>query len=778
MSYIKTRKYTPPSQRQPSALSAATIAAGIALALPAAHAMAADAQQPTTLGKIAVQDAAVDEVASPKFTQPLRDTPQTIQRIDQELFNQQGATTLTEALRNSPGIGTFYGGENGSTSTGDTVYMRGFDTSNSIFIDGVRDLGSISRDLFNVEAVEVEKGPAGTDNGRSAPTGAINMVSKQALLRDAVAGTVSAGVDGQKRATADWNQTLGARGSALRLNGMWQDSDVPGRDHVSNKRWGIAPSLGFGLDGATRAYLNLYYVKQENVPDGFVPTIGLPRWVPQPGLAQLAAHPVDPENFYGTRDDHDDVTAQMATLRLEHDFSNALKLSNTARWGKTKQDYLLSSFMSTGGTVANPQAGNIKWTDINDLSTYTLARSLNTFKDQENKILTDQLNLRADFATGSVQHNLSTGLEWTREEQDAHGVTGTGTRPAASLYNPDWNDAGTLAWARNGTGNHGQTDTVALYAFDTLKFGEHFLVTAGLRADHYKTEYHATSACTTVTPLPRGGIACPAGAANGSIITSADLDTDDTLFNWKLGAVYKPVEPLSLYVNYALSQQPPGGANFQLSAAAGNANGVNADPQKAETFEVGSKWALLENKLALNLALFQTDVTNEINSQILDDAGNPTQTGEKKVKGIELSAVGNLTESWSISAGYSKLDTEVVEGPNIAQDGTPNLTYTPDQSFTVWTSYALPFGLTVGGGARYLDGLHRGTDGAAGTPTTTGGYAVLDAVASYAATPQLSLRLNAYNLLDREYVAAINKSGYRYTPGTPRTFLLSADFRF
>src|SRR3546814_10779883 len=107
----------------------------------------------------------------------------------------------------SPGVGTFYAGENGNTTICDSIRMRGFDTSSSIFVDGIRDLGSISRDIFNTEAVEVEKGPAGTDNGRTAPTGAINMVTKQASLESALSGTLSIGVDGQKRMTADVNQT-------------------------------------------------------------------------------------------------------------------------------------------------------------------------------------------------------------------------------------------------------------------------------------------------------------------------------------------------------------------------------------------------------------------------------------------------------------------------------------------------------------------------------------------------------------------------------------------
>jgi catecholate siderophore receptor len=772
---IKSRKHSTPS-RSAASLATASLVTGLSLAaLPlAAHAQASG-NAPQTLDQVhvlGVRGFKADKVASPKFTQSLQDTPQTIQVITSDLFNQQGATTLTEALRNSPGVGTFYVGENGNTNTGDSIFMRGFDTSSSIFVDGVRDLGSISRDVFNTEQVEVSKGPAGTDNGRSAPTGSINMVSKQANLHDAVSGTLSAGSDSQQRGTADWNQTLGAT-SAVRLNAMWQDSDQPGRDHVSNKRWGIAPSLAFGLGTSTRYILNLLYVDQQNVPDGGVPTLGLPGWTPQPTLEQLAGHPVDSENFYGTRADHDDATAKMATFRIEHDFNDAVRLTNTARWGRTDQDYMLTAFMGTGTLGANgAPTGNIRYSDRNNLDTYTIARSLPTFKDQQNTILTDQLNLRADFTTGAIVHNLSTGLEFTREELRSFGQAATNgtTWSPANLYNPDWNATG-LTWAHNGADSVGKTTTSSVYLFDTLHFTDSFLVTAGLRADHYKTEYQSATVCGGRGP------ACGSNPV-GTVITNPSLEHSDTLLNWKLGAVYKVGDIVSLYGNYALSQQPPGGSNFQLSSSASSADNPSLDPQKAKTLEVGTKWAFLGDALAFNVALFKTEVSNEINTQVLDDAGNPTQTGKKTVQGIEVSTVGRITDNWSVSAGYSHLDTEVEEGANVAADGTRNLTYTPGATFTSWTSYTFPFGLTVGGGVRYAGQMHRGTDGAVGTPAFTKSYTVYDAVASYAINEHLVLRLNAYNLFDKQYVAAINKSGYRYTPGAPRSVLFSADFRF
>lgn len=745
---------------------------GLAVSPAAAQDNGSEAKAPR-LGGVTVTDTAIDDEgykvdrpSSPKFTQPLRDTPQTIQVIDKQLFNEQGATTLTEVLRNSPGVGTFYAGENGNTTSGDAIRMRGFDTSNSIFVDGIRDLGSISRDIFNTEAVEVQKGPAGTDNGRTAPTGAINMVSKRASLESALSGTLSVGVDGQKRVTADVNQTLGdLSNSALRLNVLWQDSDVPGRDHVENQRLGLAASLGFGLETATRAWLNLLYVDQDNIPDGYVPTIALPGWQPQSGQEALAGHPVDSRNFYGTRKDHDDVRAQMATFIVEHDFSDNVRLSNVARWGETRQDYLLTAFMSTNANIVGDPA------NLNDLSAYTMTRGNPTIRDARNRILTDQLNLRADFATGAIEHNLSVGAEITSEKQITYGHSSSGTLPVANLYDPDWNDTSNYTHSRNGTASRGKTNTLAFYAFDTAKFFDGLLlVTGGIRLDHYKTTYVSTAVCNNGTG--RGAVPCGT-APVGSIVTTADLTAKDTLFNWKLGAVLKPSEPVSLYVNYALSQQPPGGDNFTL-ATGNSANNPDFAPQKAKTIEAGVKLDALDGALAFNAAVFQTKVLNEVNAADPSDI----QSGSKRVRGFELSVVGNITDDWSISAGYGHQKTKVTNGGAVAVDGSTGLTYAPDDSFSSWTSYRAPFGLEIAGGVRYTSGMRRGTDGAAGTPPRTQGYTVVDALLGYAVNDNVTLRVNAYNLFDKHYVAAINKSGYRYTPGQPQTFLFSADFRF
>jgi catecholate siderophore receptor len=781
MLHIKSRKHTlRHGHGRSTAMTGATLAASLALALPSL----ATAQQPApdgaanspdylarnTLPEVTVEgdlvdDYKVDEVDSPKFVKPLLDTPQTIQVISSDLFQSQAATTLTEALRNSPGVGTFYVGENGNTSTGDAVYLRGFDTSGSIFVDGVRDLGSISRDVFDTEQIEVTKGPAGTDNGRTAPAGAINLVTKQPFAGDAGQALVSWGSADQKRVTADFNGDVGAAGgTAFRLNVMGQESGVPGRDQVENNRWGIAPSVVFGLGTPTRVFLDYLHIRHDNVPDGGVPTIGLPGYsTPDPERPEIGLAPrVDSENFYGTDADHDRVTADMFTAIVEHDFSDDLKLHNVTRWGRTRQDYLLTSWRVSTDDIVTP--------DLGDPSTWTIARGIPTFKHQNNRILANQTNLRLHSEGGGVENDLSTGLELTSEKLTTVGIGALddSTWPPANLYDPDPHVSG-LAYGKNGADASGETRTAAVYAFDTVTL-EHWQFNAGVRLDHYDTEFSSRVPCGGRRAPPCGDL------PDGTIVPGVDADVSDSLFNWKIGALYKPAENGSVYANYAISQQPPGGAALELSASENNPNNPAFDPQKANTAELGTKWELLDGRLLLTGAWYRTEVTNEIVQDPVDQLYY--QTGEKRVQGIEVGAVGFLSDNWAVSAGFTTMDASVEEGDNVSQDGSDDLAYTPKRAFTSWSTWTLPFDLQLGLGARYSGEMKRGRDGAIGTPDHTEDYWVFDAVASYPVSDNLDLRLNVYNLFDTDYVAAINKSGYRYTPGVPRTFLLTANLHF
>ena len=723
-----------------------------------------------------------DTASSPKFTAPLLDTPQTITVIKKELLDDQGLGSLAEALRNTPGI-TFTLGENGNTTSGDSISMRGFDTAGSIFLDGIRDLGAVSRDTFNTEQIEIVKGPSGSDNGRGAPTGYINLSSKQPTLLDAASSKLAFGTDNRMRVEADLNQTLGAwDGAALRFNAMYDKGDQPDRSVVEAGRWGFAPALALGLGSETRAYFNFLFTKQNNTPDGGLPVIGLLNYNFQSAVAAPtnptptqtanilalnnaitaavnAAPTVDRENFYGSLSDFQHVHANMFTAKLEHDFSEGTTLRNTSRYGRTTLQRTITGVNGIGnlftGTAAQAAAGT---STVTAPGVWTLTRSRQG-RDEVNEILTNQSNLTSAFATGGITHSLSTGVEFIYERQESRGMAAVGTTTAANLYNPSTADS-FAALVHNGAYTDGKTVTGAAYLFDTLTFSEHWSLNAGVRLDRYRTEF--TSIAATATPP----------------VASTFLEDDGSLFTGKVGLVFKPVANGSIYVAYGTSEQPPGGANFTLSATATNANSPNLDPQKATNIEVGTKWDLLENRLVLTGAVFDTRNKNDLATQ--DPATlEITQYGERKVRGFELGASGMLTANWQVTAGFASLDTEVTQGT--ATTTGAQLTYTPKTTFTSWTTYKFPFGLTIGGGARFTDSQFRNgnaTQAAATNLAANPEAWVFDAMAGYTVNEKVSLQLNVQNLTDKFYLASLNNGGSRFVLGTPRTILMSGTVRF
>ena len=760
MAYIKSRKHAV-ARAVPPLTAAATL---MALSLPGM----AQTTDPATLPPVQVQDSAesfkAEAVSSPKFTQPLVDTPQTITVIKKEVLQEQGATTLTEALRNTSGI-TFQMGENGNTATGDAVTMRGYDAAGSIFVDGVRDVGSITRDMFNTEAVEVIKGPSGADIGRSAPTGYINLVSKVPQASNFIAGSVGFGTDSQKRATVDFNRVLNESGSmAFRLNAMIQDSGIPGRDDVKNKGWGIAPSIAFGLNTPTRVYVQYQHMNQRNRPDGGLPTTGLPGYY----LAQLAARggtgpQPDTSNYYGYLSDHDNVDADMLTARIEHDFSPTVKLTNITRWGRAKQDLVLTGVFSSG--LLTPDIWNpIGWQ----------TRVLPQGKGQRNEILTNQTNVTAELMTGSVKHTLTGGVEVVREQQDnttmaavlnaSNGVrSGSSYLAYNSLYLPNVHRA-FVPVLPTGATSDGQVTTVAAYLFDTIKFNEQWQLTGGLRYEHYRTSYH--------------NLAAP--AANGLRTVNAAQSASDNLLTGKIGLVYKPAPNGSIYAAYSTSATPPGSNfSFPSSTTAANVNNLSMDPQKAKTIEVGTKWDVLDRRLSLAGAIFRTTNKNEL-ARLDELTGEMEVYGKSRVQGFELSAVGQITPAWQVIASFTHLNTKILEGTT--SNTGASFRWTPENSASLWTSYRFPFGLTIGGGARYVSTQPRSTSNAAITPTTffpaVPSYTVWDAMIGYEVNKNVSIQLNLYNLADKFYIARLNNAGNRYSMGTPRSAMLSANFRF
>jgi catecholate siderophore receptor len=671
---------------------------------------------------------------------------------------------------------TFLLGENGNTATGDSIFMRGFDTQGSIFVDGIRDLGTISRDTFNIEQVEVAKGPAGPDNGRGAASGYINLATKVPVAENFSRSTISYGTAEQSRITGDLNHVFEDSNMALRLNVMGQDGGVDGRDEVERNSWAIAPSLALGLDSDTRAHFYLLHTKQDNRPDGGVPTVGLDGFFNAafaPGGANAGLRPakVDRDNFYGALSDFNDVEATMFTARVEHDFTDSLRLRNTSRYGKSEQFYLLTGVNTVTATSPDPEA-------------WTVSRSRQS-KFQENTVLTNQTNLTAAFKTGTFEHALTSGVEFIYEKQYSPTYVGQGTMaPAgsaaganlANLYNPNPRDPiANLNLARNGAFTKGDTLTFGAYLFDTVSFAERWQVTGGIRLDDYTTQFDSASLSTATThpTLPVG------------TLVPTELESSDTLFAYKVGVLYKPLANGSVYLSHATSQQPPGGVNFTLSTATTGNNAVNnpnVDPQKSTNLELGTKWDFNQGALALTAALFRSENENDLVQNDPTDPAAIQQIGKKRVQGLELGVVGQVTEAWQLSAGIAKLDTEVIEG-TATQTGA-QISWSPELTFTSWTTYQLPFGLTIGGGVRYVDTVFRQINNNSvpgATPANTPqapDYWVVDAMLAYAVGEHVLVQLNGYNLADELYVASLNNGGSRYSPGAPRSALLSVSVDF
>lgn len=737
-SHIRVRKH--------KANQLATI---VTLAFPAA----ALAQQTTTLPEVKVEAKAesykADRLSSSKQTQPILDIPQVVNVIKKEVLLEQGATTLMEALRNTPGI-TQQLGENGNTSAGDTFQMRGFSTQNATFVDGVRDMGAVTRDVFNLEQVEVVKGPSGGDIGRGASSGYINLVTKQANLEDATSGTVSWNTGNNKRATVDWNKKLNDD-SALRLNGLVQGGGVDGRNEVENNNYAFAPSFATGLGTATRVYLYGQFVRQDNVPDGGIPTIGMPGYYNASAALRSGAR-VDRENFYGNTADYEKVKADMVSAKVEHDFGNGTTLRNITRWGRSTMDRLLSS---PGALTAG--------------ATWTAAISRQGI-DQTNEIIANQTNLTTELDLGGVKHSLSYGLELMSESQDTPGfAAGAGTQ---NLYSPSMNVV-MAAPTRNGTYTNGKTNTVSLYAFDTMELSKNWLLNAGVRVDDFRTSTNAVTSVTTnnASYFP--------GYATGALVPTSKSDSD-TLVSWKLGAVYKPVSNGSIYASAANSYLPPGGSSFNLSVT-GGVNTPGAKPQQTRSFELGTKWDVLDKRLNLSAALYRTNAKNEV---VVDqtDPTNVALGGDRQVEGIELGAVGQLTENWQLTAGIATMDTKIKEGTASGNTsaGAPTR-WSPDLSATLWTTYNWG-AWSLGGGARYMSEQKRVIDPAQNVATqnmpSIPSYAVLDAMLSYKVDKNVTVRLNVYNLTDKYYLNTLNNNGARATLGLPRSAMLSASFQF
>ena len=264
---------------------------------------------------------AQDKPSSVKYTEPLLDTPQTITVVTRQVMEEQNLLGLRDVLTTLPGI-TFGAGEGGG-GYGDSITLRGFNANSDITTDGIRDSAQYSRtDSFNLEAIELINGANSVYSGAGSVGGNINLVSKTAIAGEFTSIQAGAGTDDYGRVTLDSNMDIG-NNAALRINAMAHKNDAPGRDVETFERWGIAPSIVFGLGSDTRVTLSYFHQTDDNIPQ-----YGVPYFSGYGGTLPG----VDTQNYYGYQNiDKQDIDTDMLTGLLEHDFSDRASISAASR---------------------------------------------------------------------------------------------------------------------------------------------------------------------------------------------------------------------------------------------------------------------------------------------------------------------------------------------------------------------------------------------------------------------------------------------------------------
>lgn len=713
------------------------------------------------------QAAVVDDVVvngqrrqEPKQTATLRDTPRSITVIPEEIIQTTGSTSLADALRTVPGI-TFGAGEGGNP-LGDRPFLRGSDTQSSTFVDGARDIGAQSREVFNLESIDVIKGASGAYTGRGGAGGGVYINSKTATTGDFFAGSVGAGTDAYGRATLDVNYQL-SDSAAVRLNAMVHDADVAGRDEVHNSRWGFAPSLALGLNSPTRVFISYYHLESDDVPDTGVPYSN-PTLRPRGDMDQVLfmgdGRPIKVrrETYYGlTNRDFRKENVDTGTLRIEHDFGPTLHLRNTTRYGETGQDNLY--------TQADDSQGNIYYG-------YLWRRTNSRISDVTS--LVNQTDLYGTFRTGSISHSFSAGMELSREESenDTYAVTSGGQPlatynrclPAAvasynctSLYHPDPNDPWVGTVVKSDNPSNARTTTKALYLFDTMTLNPQWQINLGLRYDIYDAEFLSTRNATTL--LRR-------------LATRSD-----ELFNYQVGVVYKPIPAASVYASYSSSSTPVGAALGQGQDPSGltPANAL-LNPEENDAYEIGAKMDLMNGALSLSGAVFRVETKD---ARITNIDNLPEMAGERLIQGLELGANGQITPEWTVFAGYTYMDSELVRaggaGANNGLSDGVRFPNTPEHSVSVTTNYQVTPKLNVGLGVYYMGKVYGNA-----SPLSTKfvpGYTRVDLNSTYVINDTLNLRLNVQNLMDEYYFNQAYVAHYaNAAPG--RSATLTLNFRY
>ena len=697
------------------------------------------------IGNVDRESVKSDAATIGKIATPLRDIPQTVTVINRAVLNAQGATSLSDALRNVPGI-TIGAAEGGQI--GNNINLRGFTARTDIFIDGVRDRGQYYRDTFFIDTIEVLKGPSSMLFGRGSTGGVINQVSKQANLTQASEASVTAGTHDFYRATVDTNQPM-SETSAFRISAMGQNTQST-RDVLTNEDYGIAPVARFGIDTPTTVTLTSLFQHNHDMADY--------------GLSSLNGRPapVDYDNFYGLTDDRIIQDATVLGVRVEHRIDDHLTLRNQTQYDRTAIDARETNAARVGTFVPSANGGGaftILPTSTTGYTTSLAPQSLSILLQSKDRAIVDdslfnQTDLIADFETGSIKHTLLAGVEFGRDTYQNQALARTDpsiTGPAAttglavlSLTDPVYQPSSPRTVPTIGNLVLSNANTAAAYANDTIEFTPEWKAIAGLRFDRYRALVKNSIPSATVP---------------------SEVGQNVTFTSVRAGGLWQPTKAQSYYASYGTSFNP----SLETLTVT---NGQQAlDPEKNKSYELGAKWDLLDDALAITTAAFRIEKENartQISTGVYELDGNIV------VKGAELGVTGRVTPDLQVFGGYTYLDARIVQAS--AFDGTLGKVpaNTPKHSATLWATYTFLHSFDLGTGVTYQSLRYASNTNVAAAPS----FVRWDGSIAYRRR-RYDVRLNLLNITDRDYITALIPSdGGRYVPGAGRTALLTLTSRF
>jgi catecholate siderophore receptor len=660
-----------------------------------------------------------------KYTEPLLTTPQSVTVVTSQLMKDQAVTSLRDSLRNVSGISI---GAGEGSYQGDNFSIRGFAARSDIFLDGMNDFGSYNRDPFNLEQVEVLKGPSSVEFGRGSSGGVINQVSKAPELDPFIAGSSTFGTDNTRRATLDFNEPIKfLPGAAFRFNVMGDQSNVTGRGGASYSRWGFAPTLAIGLNTSTRLTLSYFQQQEDNTPD-----YGIPWLNDRPA-------PVNHNAFYGFLTDPSDYLrtfVNVGTIKLEHDFNDSITLHEQLRLAS----YFRSFRISQANTDDIPPGASLSKAQVSR----DIIDGVSTDRDVD-----EDINLHFEFHTGPISHTLITGFEYMHQSVDPRRTEPTWTDvPDTSLIHPNDQQLFT-GFGVTGTEVNATVDTLAAYVTDTMKW-KNWSLMGGLRFDDINSNYDES-------------------------ITKTRITSHDALPSWRAALLYQPKPSGSIYVSSGTSVHP-NIAQLALSSEPVLPPSTK-DVAVGRNFEVevGTKWDVFDRRFSLSADVFWDEQTNSAPVD-LDDPLIDVNHGKERVLGFELGAVGHLTDKWQVLVNYTFQDGKVVSSSIPSMVGEPLLNV-PRSTTSFWTTYDLPWKFQIGFG---VNGVTRRA--ASEQPDPNGlvmqadGYVIYSAMLKYQMTKNVDIQLNVTNLTDEFFYDGVHPG--HIVPGEGRTFFVSTNFRF